>query len=897
MILCRVTATDYRKENGETVVQLSARASNGRRITREIHGTIPYFYTREEDAARVADHEGVTTLHNGYESFDDVPLTRVDLKNPSYAGRNGSEENLVKGFEETWESDIPFYRRCSLDYNLSGHIRVPDQKECHIDDIETNVEIDGDDIIEPRIFIADIEVPVDDDTTFDELREDYDRPISHFTIWDSYEDEYIVLHLDPDSRVDPNHVGSLLDAHIGTERMKEERQRDITLRSYKSADALLTGFLRLLDERRPDLVSGWNFVDFDWDYILNHMRNVELPNGHSIHDMSDVGWVSGHAIERMVDCVPAFDQMDAYCEKMMFSEPRSKSLDYIAKKELGEGKVPHVDISWAFENARDKLVAYNIIDVMLCVSLDRREGIHEFFYELAELSQIQIYDTFSEMRLVDGYIMSQGDNDEVLPSMPEDNDIPENDGGLVLDPSDGVKEWVGTIDLKSLYPSAIITWNISPETIHWYEEETPEEFFNGDPDSKYLNIPWLPDADHAEGGDFGYDEIDFDVMWVDMTREGLIPKYIKKLFPERERRKEIRDQYEPGTPMYEMWDRKQRAVKVIMNSFYGVMSNDWWRLGEYGLGDAVTSTSRYSLWQGKHVTEQEGYEVYYGDTDSIMVSLAARSEEKDVAVDRGFALEDAVNSGMDECVRRSGLADREEHPFLTGELHGTDRHCLVYEFEKLYRRFFQAGSKKRYAGSAVWIEGNDVDSKIDTVGFEAQRSDSPEMTEEVQPEIINMILSGDGFNEVSEFVQELIEDFDNREIEMYKVALPGTLNDALEEYGNTQTARACRFSNDNLGYSWSEGDDPWLYFVRKTPPLQPGTDIIALDWDDEIPDEFELDDDAIFDRALKGPLLPILREVNWRWEEVKHGAQTQSAADASWEVDDDTKEENNDWGW
>lgn len=890
MKLMRVTAVDHEKQDGEVVIQLAGRDEDGERRTLHVEQIIPYFYIRKDEVHIVEEHDAVLDIQYGYESaIEDIPLARVDVRLPGNAGGDASEENLTELFDRTWQSDIPFYRQASMDYNLSGYIRVPDTDRCSIDDIETDVEINGDEIIDPRVMIADIEVIPDEDMTFEEMCENYDSPITHISMWDSYEDEYIALHLDPEGQVDNHIVSSLLDEHCGSESLSREREQDIIIRSYDSPESLMAGFLKVIEERQPDLTSGWNWIDFDWDYILNYMDGLDADI--SIHDLSDIGWVNGYQVERKVDCFPAFDMLSAY-KKMTIplqGKKRSWSLDYVAKEELGVGKLPNVNIQQTYENERHTLLAYNIIDTMLCVAIERGQSVHDFFFDLAELSQVQVYDTFSEMRLVDGYIMSRATDNEILPTA-DDKDIPENAGGLVLDPSDGVKEWVGVLDLASLYPSSFITWNLSPETIHWYDEETPEDLGI----ESYMNVPWMPDADHADGGSFAHDEIKFDVMWVDLEREGLIPKYLRRLFPERQERKDIRDQYDPDDPLFEVWDRKQAAVKVIMNAFYGVSSMDYWRLAVYGLGDAITSTSRYALWQGKEVAIDEDYEVYYGDTDSIMLEVGVSGKGKQAALTRGKSLEDAINNRMHECVDASGLTGK--HPYIGDDLHGTDRHALEYEFEKLYRRFIQVGTKKRYAGRIVWKEGKDKKGEIDTVGFESQRSDSPELTEEIQPEVINRILGGEEFNDVSSYVQDLIGDIETGDMDLYKVALPKSLGQPLTEYGNTQTARACRYSNQNLGKSWKEGDSPWLYFVRKTPPMEPGTDVIALNWDEDIPDGFELDMSKTLDRSCKGPLLPILREVGWRWTEVKEGAKTQSAADASWGAVEDDDDDEDEWG-
>lgn len=894
--LMRVTAVDYKVEDDLPVVQLAGRDEYGERRTAEVIGTVPHFYTRRNESVVLEDHEDVRRVHDSYESYDGIPLSRIDVRVPGNAGARSDDENLVELFDETWESDIPFYRRVSIDYGLSGYIRIPEGNKVPINEIETDVDVSADDAIEPRKFIADIEVVNRGDGGFEEMMEEYDCPITHITIWDSQEDEYICLALDPDGQVAGSEVKSLLEDENDSTEVSEEVDRSIILRKFETEKDLLTDFIDTFRQRRPDIASGWNFIDFDWDYLLGRIDKFDRL---SIHQLSDIGWANGYQTERKIDCIPAFDMLTAY-QKMTIpavGRMRSYSLDYVSKQELGIGKLPNMSVAHSYDHDRSRLTAYNIMDVMLCVALERKQAMHEFFYELAELSQVQIYDTFSEMRLIDGYIMSRSDDNEILPAA-NDDDVPENAGGLVLHPSSGVHDWVSVLDLKSLYPSCMITWNLSPESIHWYDEDEPE-------DENYINIPWLPDADHSEGGDFGLDDIEMDMMWSDLDEEGIIPKYLKQLFPERAKRKSLRNQYDPDDPEYDTWDRKQSAVKVVMNAFYGVCSMDYWRLATEGLGDAITSAARYALWSGKEISEDEGYEILYGDTDSIFLSIADPDENKETCITRGESIENIVNDRIDDYVVECGLSS--DHPLLIDDLHGTSRHTLVYEFEKLYCRFFQPGSKKRYGGNIVWKEGKDIDGKIDVTGFESQRSDSPEITEEVQPQVINRILDGQGFEEVSEYVKDIVDSIEAMDIDLSEVALPKSLNQPLEEYGNTPAARACRFSNEHFGSNWIEGSDPWMIYISETPPMTPKTDVIALGWDEEIPEGYELDMNKTLERALERPLKPILDDIGWSFTELKTGAQTQSAdvTGEDWgsydmmNQEDQSEEQavQSEWGW
>lgn len=895
MKLMRVTAVDYEVEDEEVIVQLAGRDEDLERRTLKVEGAVPYYYSKPQEKQSVVQHPDLRDVQYGYESYDGEELCRYDVRVPGNCGARSKVEDLTDRMTETWESDIPFYRRVSIDYGLSGYIRVPDEDRVLIDEIETEVDIESVDPIDPRMFIADIEVVNVDNVSFEEMRDNHSQPITHITVWDSQEDEYVCLHLDRDERVDGKEVKSLLESESDDVSGFDEVGKSIRLRQYDSEIDLLNGFISMYEKRKPDLSSGWNFVHFDWDYLLGRIGEFD---DLSVHRLSDIGWASGYQVERRIDCVPAFDMMDGY-EKMTVpieGRKRSYSLDYISKDELGMGKLPNIPVSKAYDKDRSRLVAYNIMDVMLCVAIDRNQGVHDFFYEVAELCQVQIYDTFSEMRLIDGYIMSRSDNDEILPTA-EDKDVPENAGGLVLNPSSGVADWVSVLDLKSLYPSCMITWNLSPETIHWYDDEKPT-------DENHINVPWLPDADHADGGQFGIDDIDMDMMWADLEDEGLIPKYLKQLFPERAKRKKKRDEYPPDHPKHQMFDRKQSAVKVVMNAFYGVCSMDYWRLATEGLGDAITSAARYALWAGKEIAVDQGNEILYGDTDSFFVSIGDEGDEKEGCIERGEELEVIVNEDIGDYVTECGLSHG-EHPLIADNLHGTDRHTLVYEFEKLYRRFFQTGRKKRYAGNIVWKEGKDLPGKMDITGFESQRSDSPEITSEVQPKVINRIIRGDGFDEVSEYIQGIVESVENRTIDSYQFALPKSLNQGLDEYGNMPGPRACRYSNEHLGKEWDEGNDPWMYYIQRTPPMKPNTDVIALGWNEDIPDGYELDVNKTLERALKKPLSDVFEEVGWTFKDLRNGEQAQSAAAVgddwgSYDADEEQDEEEtteDEWGW
>ncbi|UBF23072.1 DNA polymerase elongation subunit family B [Haloarcula virus HCTV-16] len=875
--LVRVTDLDYQEEDGDVVVRVVGRDENDERDMTIIGGTEPYLFVPPHESA---DQDCVVREEHGYEGYDGRPLKKVVTKLP------GNVSDIRDDFTVAYESDVPYTRRASVDYGLSGYIRVPDRKYCDISEVETDIDESDVESIEPRVVMADIEALPDMSVDFDEFTEEAPGEIIMITAYDTREDKYNVFVLDPDKEVDGRDVKQHLGDHWnGHELAPQFVQADIEMTIATSESAMLNSFLDYIEDVRPDLLSGWNWEDFDHRYILNRMEKVQ---GVDKWRLSDIGGISreyrGENVVGRIEGLPGFDMMTAYCDQMVFSDWRSKALDYVANEELGVGKVEDINIREGYEKDRSRLTAYNIIDTQLLVALDDMADIHGFFYQLSDLTGVQVYDTFSAMRLVDGFIMSRREDDEILP--PSDGvEVDRAAGGLVLSPSTGISEWVGVIDLKSLYPSSIITGNISKETM------------TNDNDEADVIVPWMPVKEDDFGGTIERDHMEFDAergQGLKLDDEGIMPKYLKLLFSEREDMKDRRNDYEPNTPMYQVWDHKQRAVKVIMNSFFGVSNNEYYRLASKELGDTITGLSRFILWTGVEICEELGYEVIYGDTDSVMVSLADDDELSDLdeqeamekVVERGMEVEEEINKRIGRAADDIGLGDDHPHLDLSGlphDLPDDENHCWFFEFEKLYRRFFQHGKKKRYAGLKFWDEGQyltddsgNIAPKPDITGYESQRSDSAELTEEAQPEVIKKILNAEGFDAVSDYIKGLCDSIRDESIDLQKIAKPGTINDPIDSYSSpTLSVRASIYSNEHLGYDWGHGDQPWVYYIRKTPAMKPNTDVIALQWWDDIPDGFDLDSEKHIEKTLDRPLRPMLEEVGWDFDELAAGARTE----------------------
>ncbi|MFB6122799.1 MAG: DNA polymerase domain-containing protein [Haloferacaceae archaeon] len=452
------------------------------------------------------------------------------------------------------------------------------------------------------------------------------------------------------------------------------------------------------------------------------------------------------------------------------------------------------------------------------------------------------------------------------------------DNHVVLAGRNGHFQWVG----QSLYPMCMVTINASPET------KVDPETYDGD---TYR----APNGTHFRA-----------------EPDGIIRAMVDELLTEREQKKSKRNEFDPGSQDYEQFDRQQQAVKVIMNSLYGVLGWARFRLYDKEMGAAVTATGRDVIEFTESVASEMGYEVAYGDTDSVMLEI---EHDLDASVDVPENIRDAHPNMSDDELRTlvatiDAAYDIEERineaydEFAREEL-DADEHRFQIEFEKLYRRFFQAGKKKRYAGHIVWKEGKHVDD-VDITGFEYKRSDIAPITKEVQKRVLEMIVHGEGTEEIKSYVHDVIEDFREGNVSLDDVGIPGGIGKRLDAYDtDTAQVRGAKYANTLLGTNFQRGSKPKRLYLDRVhsqffrefeadhPELFESTDlsreqrrlkdtylefkndpdVVCFEYADQIPEAFEVDWDKMLDKTLKGPIARIIESLGMSWGEVKSGQQ------------------------
>ncbi len=758
---------------------------------RELDGTLhevrvtdfkPYFWVREAEAAKPHGENVMVS--------DEWSLSiRGDRVRKLYTAKPTDVRTVRENYHH-FEADIPFTSRFFIDMGITGGMSAPSDV-CRFSEIRPAVVAS-----KSRVCICDIECEVRDGLSEANL----DR-ITAITCHDSFTDRYTTFLLQGETLL-PEQREALPNGCFDPAVH--------TISVHPTECSLMKAFIAYLRETDPDILTGWNFTSFDANYIFTRAKILGFP--------LDVfarlpGQIEREAIRGRV----IFDLLAAY-KKMHGSQKESYRLDAVAEDELGEHKVFHTEtFNELWNNHPLKFVEYNFKDVELCVKIDRKIKIVEFFLEVARYVGCPLDKTLNSSNVVDTFVLRKAHGRFVLPS--KGNGVgKEFEGAIVLSPSKGVCENVIVLDLKSLYPMAMMTLNASQET------KSP----NGEI--------------HAPNG-----------IRFKKSPDGLTRAIIGELVEERDSKKKLRNTFPYGSAEYNLYDMQQNVIKVIMNSYYGVSGFSRFRLYDVEIGAAVTSVGRAIIQHTKNIIQKHGYEVIYGDTDSCFVQLPSSSLKETMAIAR--SLEKELN---------------ESYPGFAKDTLGADVNYFSIKFEKVYKRFFQGGIKKRYAGHLIWKEGQEID-KIDMAGLETKRSDSSQMTREVLGPVLEMILKGGGKPAVKEYLTQVIKSYRAGKCPLEKAGIPGGLNKALDAYEHLDAhGRGARYSNEYLGTHFARGSKPKRLYIKNSFNIEkyPKTDVLCFEYPEQIPEGvFEIDWDVMCEKTLQTPLTRIFESLGWDWDE------------------------------
>ena len=782
-----INQVEYSNAPDGPVIHVFGRDCRGKAIRLDVTGFQPYFYVPADQAEGIVPPPQAR-IEPGtiYRSIRGEPLRRI------YTQRPTDVRDVRERYRHS-EADIPFATRYMIDSGLTGGVSAP-QSPVDYRDV-TPAEVDT----PARTCILDIEC--EDERGFPDPQRD---AITCITCHDSFDNDYTTFLLaaggTPADITQKESEGGLKNGCF--------RKEMHTICTFTDEVALLRAFVVYINARDPDVLSGWNFVEFDMPYITGRMERLGLrPDSLArIPGQTERNALRGRAL---------FDLLTAY-KKMHATLKESYRLDAVAMEEVGEQKVRYTGtISDLWKKQPALLVEYNFKDVELCVAINKKDNIIEFYREIARYVGCPLDKTLNSSSVIDVYVLRKASGTYVLPSKGFAN-AEEFEGATVFEASRGVRENVVVLDLKSLYPMAMMTINASPET------KDPEGELKAPNGIRFRKEP-----------------------------DGLTRSIISELLKERDEKKALRNTFAFGSPQYVMYDMQQNVLKVIMNTYYGVSGYTRFRLFDREIGSAVTSVGRAIIEHTRRIIEQQGYKVIYGDTDSCMVQLPPLDQEK--TIELALAIEKRLNESYQE--------------FSKTELNA-DTHFFSIKFEKIYARFFQAGKKKRYAGSLVWKEGKTV-NETDIVGFEIKRSDTPQITKVVQMKVMEMILAGEGYEGIKALLSDVITKYRAGKYTLDEIGIPGGIGKSLDDYATDDAqVRGAKYANLHLHTEFGKGSKPKRIYLRTVTSKYPKTDVLCFEYGDQVPKEFVVDWELMLDKTIKQPISRIIESLGWDWADV-----------------------------
>lgn len=704
-----------------------------------------YFY--------IPDEEGE------YESIFGHKLTRAEFDS------RDQYEHAKNHFPVKFESDIPPLKRVLMDYYYDKPAPLV------------------------NYAFLDIEVDYSQEIGFSSPTNPY-APINAVTIYQSWTEKYITYVVPP-----PGHNGSVDDLNKKIDDLiKSNHLRDVRPEITICADEmeLLIKMLQALED--ADIISGWNSEFFDIPYICERIIVALGERALSKLDYVGVKPPKRDSITRFGTEEPIWnfngkshlDYMRLF-QKFTFEGRVSYSLGNILQEEVGVGKLEYDGtLEQLYKNDFPTFVAYNFRDVDGIVQLDQKFKFIALANQMAHENTVHFSAVLGTVAYVETGITNHAHYK--LKKIVHDKHIKEHDkveGAIVLTPKVGLHEWIGSVDIKSLYPNTIRSLNISPEMIvgQFTAKETAWRDIREGNETRHTLI--LENGEQHVASSAEWKAVIKEQKWAisgygtvfDQGKgKGVVADILSYWYSERKRLQAEKKKWakkvkglpdgpekEEAKKLEEHYDLLQLTKKISMNSLYGALLNVAFRFGDERMGASVTATGRqittfmmetigefltgerkplvkttFTDKKGKlvHNYHSESEAVIYGDTDSCYYkTFAANKAEAIEAADLAAA---ELNAAFPQFMRDA---------FNCQE--GFDTLIEAGREVVGVRGLFQ--TKKKYMIKVVDLEGMEVD-KLKTQGSEIKKADTPKIIQEFLKKTVDMILGGESYDDVAEFV-------------------------------------------------------------------------------------------------------------------------------------------------
>lgn len=710
-----------------------------------------------------------------YKSIFGQSLSKVTAKN----WKEFAKEQKIHSSHKLYESDINPVFRC-LEENYLG--KEP-----------------------PKLNVAFFDIEVD----FDPERgyaspDDAFMPITAIAIHLQWLDTLVCLAVPPKT----------LTMEQATDQVKEFPNTVL----FETEHEMLDAFLDLIQD--ADVLSGWNSEGFDIPYTVNRVIKVlskedtrrfclwdQLPKKREYEKYGKAA-VTYDLIGRV-----HLDSLELY-RKYTYEERHTYRLDAIGEMEVGESKTVYEGtLDQLYNNDFRKFIEYNRQDCALLDKLDKKLKFLDLANTIAHENTVLLQTTMGAVAVTEQAIVNEAHHRGlIVPSRPKRDDDTSNQaaGAYVAYPKKGLHEWIGSMDINSLYPSVIRALNMGPETIvgqlrqDYTKTEIEEKIAKGSSfaaawEGKFGSNEYelVMSQDRAHEIIIDWENGETDIMsgaqiyemiyesnrpWILSANgtifthdvEGVIPGLLKRWYAERkEMQAKLKDAIKAENKIEEeYWDKRQLVKKINLNSLYGAILNAGCRFFDNRIGQSTTLTgraiARHMASKINEVVTGEydhlGKSIIYGDTDSAYFSAynSLKNEinkgqipwDKDTVVKLYDTVAAEVNGTFPQF-----MLDAFHCPKSRGEVIKAGREIVAIKGLFI--------TKKRYAvlyydkeGKRSDIEGKP--GKIKAMGLDLKRSDTPEFMQKFLEEVLTKVLNGSQEAEILDMITEFRTEFKSR---------------------------------------------------------------------------------------------------------------------------------------
>ena len=652
----------------------------------------------------------------------------------------------------------------------------------------------------------DIEVDFDPEKGFSPTSDPF-NPVTAISLYLDWQDQLVTLCLKP--------------KHMSVETANEIVESLDNCILCDSEESMFKIFFQLIED--ADVLTGWNSEGYDIPYMVNRVTRVlskddtrkfcllgQMPKARDYERFGKV--------ETTYDLVGRIhmDYLQLY-KKYNYESRHSYKLDFIGEMEVGENKTQYEGtLDQLYNKDFKKFLEYNRQDTMLLVKIHNKLKFLDLANALAHENTVLLPTVMGSVAMIEMAIMNEAhERNMVVPDKKRkeaSNDEQQAAGAYVATPKRGIHEWVGAVDINSLYPSTIRALNMAPETIVAQVRQTLTE--------QYMHDKGRRLASEKKRSKDGDDEVTGAILWeglfgsleytaimnqergtmltvdyedgrsVEMSAaeiwklifdshkpymlsangtiftyetEGVIPGLLSRWYSDRKvMQKKLKESTTDSDREY--WDKRQLVRKILLNSAYGALLNEHCRFYDKRIGQSVTLSGRQIV---RHMMStinetvagtytHDGDAIVYGDTDSCYFSaypvLKSQIENKELEWNKEVCI--GLYDSIAEQANQSFPAFMEKAfhaPRKNGEIIKAGRELIGD------RSLFI--TKKRYAINIFDKEGKRKDTNgkmgdIKAMGLDLKRADTPKYVQEFLMSVLEMVLAGKNRDAVIEKIKD-----------------------------------------------------------------------------------------------------------------------------------------------